>query len=175
MLKKEITFTDYNDNPVTKIYYFNLTKTELIKMEISGSGGSMGEHVRRIIEAKNNEELVVVFEKIILGAIGRRSDDGERFDKSEEITEQFKCSAAYDALFIEFLTNSSSAADFINGLVPKGIDELRDKILAANPVEIPVDPRDPAFQALQAQANESRAAGSLMPPPPPAVHSTPSV
>lgn len=174
MLKKDITFTDFNGNPVTKPYYFNLTKTELIKMEISGSGGSMGEYVKRIIEAQSNDELVEVFEKIILSAVGKRSDDGERFDKSEIIRDNFKCSAAYDALFIEFITDSGAAADFVNGLIPSGIDELRNKILAANPVQIPVDPRDPAFQALQAHANESRAQGFNPPPPPTPIQSTPS-
>lgn len=174
MLKKEIAFEDFDGNPQRKIYYFNLTKTELIKMEITGTGGSMGEFVKRIIDAKDNRELVEVFDKIILGAVGRRSDDGERFDKSPEIAENFKCSAAYDALFIEFVTNSGAAADFINALIPKGIEEVAAKILAANPVTVSMDVDDPAFQALQLKANESRAQG-FNPPPPPAVHSTPSV
>lgn len=163
MLKKDITFTDFNENVVTKTYYFNLTKTELIKLEISQDGG-MAERVKAIIEAKSNAELVEIFDKIILGGVGKRSDDGERFDKSDTIREQFKCSAAYDALFIEFITDSNAGADFINGLLPKGVDELRDKILAAHPVQIPVDPANPAFQALQKAANESR--GSYPPPPP---------
>ena len=32
MLKKTITYTDYNGNSRTEDFYFNLTKTELMKM-----------------------------------------------------------------------------------------------------------------------------------------------
>ena len=39
MLKKTITYTDYNGNERTEDFYFNLTKAEVVEMEMSTSGG----------------------------------------------------------------------------------------------------------------------------------------
>ena len=39
MLKKTITYTDYNDNERTEDFYFNFSKAELTEMELSTVGG----------------------------------------------------------------------------------------------------------------------------------------
>lgn len=117
MLKKTITFVDYNGNTRTEDFYFNLTKTELMKMEMSTTGG-LGEMVQRIIAAQDTPALIKIFEDLILKAYGVKSLDGKRFEKSVQLSEAFAQTEAYDQLFMELATDADAAAKFINGIVP---------------------------------------------------------
>lgn len=118
MLKKTISYVDFNDNAVTETFYFNLSKSELVEMEVSEKEG-LGEMLQRIVEEKDNRELVKQFKRIILAAYGQKSSDGKKFDKSEELSNEFSQTAAYDALFMELTTDETAVANFITGLMPK--------------------------------------------------------
>ena len=117
MLKKTITYKDYNGNSRTEDFYFNLTKTELMKMEMSTTGG-LAEMVQRIIAAQDTPALIKIFEDLILKAYGEKSLDGKRFEKSDAISLAFAQTEAYDQLFMELATDADAAAQFINGIVP---------------------------------------------------------
>lgn len=120
MLKKTITYTDYNGNQRTEDFYFNLSKAELMEMEMSTTGG-LTEMVKRIIQTQNTPEILKVFKTIILKSYGVKSDDGKRFIKKADLTEEFEQTEAYSNLFMELLQDEKKAADFINGLLPADI------------------------------------------------------
>ncbi len=122
MLTKTITYTDYNGNKKTKNFYFNLTKTELAKMELTNKAG-MEETIKQMINEDDREKIINLFESLVLGAVGEKSADGERFEKSEEITNAFKQHPAYDILFMELISSSKAMADFINAVVPAEVSE----------------------------------------------------
>lgn len=122
MLTKAITYTDYNGNKKTKNFYFNLTKTELAKMELLNKAG-MEETIKQMINEDDREKIVSLFESLVLGAVGEKSADGERFEKSDEIRAAFQQHPAYDVLFMELISNSKSMADFINAIVPAEVSE----------------------------------------------------
>ena len=123
MLKKTITYVDYDDNKRTEDHYFNLTQHELMEMQLEVDGG-LKRTLEKIIN-ENDEKLIMKhFKKIVGLAYGKKSDDGRYFDKSPEISARFFCSAAYETLMNEFMTSPKAAADFINALIPK---ELLDK------------------------------------------------
>ena len=117
MLKKTITYTDYNGNSRTEDFYFNLTKTELMKMEM-GTNGGLSEMVKSIIAAQDQAALIQIFEDLILKAYGVKSLDGKRFEKSAQLSEAFAQTEAYDQLFMELATDADAGAQFINGIVP---------------------------------------------------------
>ena len=117
MLQKTITYTDYNGNSRTEDFYFNLTKTELMKMEM-GTNGGLSEMVKSIIAAQDQAALIQIFEDLILKAYGVKSLDGKRFEKSTQLSEAFAQTEAYDQLFMELATDADAAAQFINGIVP---------------------------------------------------------
>ena len=118
MYKKTITYTDYNDEEVTEDFYFNLTETEISMMDLETEGG-LRDKIDRIIKAKNTPELAKLFKEIILAAYGEKTPDGKYFRKSPEISQKFTYSPAYNIMFMEFATDAGSAAEFINGVVPK--------------------------------------------------------
>lgn len=117
MLKKTITYTDYNGVDRTEDFYFNLTKAELTEMELSTTGG-MAEMMQRIVNAQDAPAIIKIFKEIVLKAYGQKSPDGRRFIKSEALREEFSQTEAYSILFMELATDADAAAKFINGIVP---------------------------------------------------------
>lgn len=118
MLKKTITYTDFNGLERTESFYFNLTKAEVMEMELSVDGG-MAEMINTIVNAKDTPALIKIFKDLILHAYGEKSPDGKRFMKSPEITQAFVETEAYSNLFMELATNADAASEFVNGITPK--------------------------------------------------------
>lgn len=124
MYTKKITYVDYNGNEKTETAYFNLTKREIIQLQNSVEGG-LDKAIQKINESGDQLKVFALFDKMILSAYGKKSEDGSRFIKSPEITEEFVSSAAYDALFDEMTTNPNLIRDFFVGAVPA---EMKDSI-----------------------------------------------
>lgn len=117
MIKKTITYTDYNGNERTEDHYFNLSKAEVMEMEMSTTGG-LAEMIQRVVAAQDQPSIIKIFKDLILKAYGEKSADGKRFIKSEEISTAFSQTEAYSQLFMELATDADAAAKFVNGIVP---------------------------------------------------------
>ena len=117
MLKKTITYTDYNGVERTEDFYFNLTKAESMEMEIGTTGG-LAAMIKRIIDDKDAPAIIKIFKELVLKAYGEKSADGKRFVKSEEISNGFAQTEAYSQLFMELATDADAAAAFVNGIIP---------------------------------------------------------
>lgn len=128
MLKKTIKYTDYNDTERTEDHYFNLTKSEIMKMEMSTTGG-MAEMINRIVAAEDAPAIIAVFEDLIARSYGVKTVDGKGFDKNPKHFEAFKQTLAYDELFMELATDDKAAAAFVNGIIPA---EMRNQLPAGN-------------------------------------------
>ncbi len=117
MLKKTITYTDYNGNERSEDFYFNLSKIELMKLQASTKGG-MEKMMDDIVKANDNFRVIEVFEKLIRLAYGVKSEDGKFFRKTPESTEAFVQSEAYSNLLFELLSDAEKSAEFFRGVVP---------------------------------------------------------
>jgi hypothetical protein len=117
MLKKTINYTDYNGKEQEKTFLFNLTKTEITKMELSTKGGLV-EKLRTIVDDQDGAEIVKVVEDFISLSYGEKSADGS-FVKSQELSKRFSETVAYDTLFMELVMNPDKFSEFINGIVPQ--------------------------------------------------------
>ena len=121
MLKKTMTYTDYNGVERTEDFYFNLTKAEIMEMELSTSGG-LAEYIQAIVNAKDAPAIIKVFKDLVLKAYGQKSADGRRFIKNAELTAEFEQTEAYSDLFMALATDADEASKFVNGIVPADID-----------------------------------------------------
>jgi hypothetical protein len=130
MLKKTITYTDFNGVERTEDFYFNLTKAEIAEMELEIPGG-MTAMIDRITKSQDTPSLIKLFKDLILRSYGKKSDDGRRFIKNRDVVDEFKDSEAYSELFMELATNADAASAFVNGIVPK-VPEAAKKIPAKN-------------------------------------------
>lgn len=129
MLKKTITYEDYDGNTRTEDLYFFISKSELTEMELSTPGG-LTKKLESITKSQNGSEIMKVFKDIILKAYGEKADDGRGFIKKRNgvsLAEEFEQTAAYDALFTELLLDPDKAAAFINGIMPKDLIEAANK------------------------------------------------
>lgn len=117
MLKKTITYTDYNSVERTEDFYFNLTKAEIMEMEMGTTGG-LAEMIKRIVAAQDMPAIIKIFKDLVLRAYGVKSADGRRFIKNDEIRAEFEQTEAYSIIFMELATNHELAAEFVNGIVP---------------------------------------------------------
>ena len=122
MLKKTVKYVDYDGTERVEDLYFNLTKAEVMEMELGTTGG-MQKMLEKIVAAQDSKQIISVFKDIILRSYGEKSDDGRRFIKTQEITDAFAQTEAYSDLFMELATNADAASDFINGIVPQGMGE----------------------------------------------------
>lgn len=120
MFKKTITYKDYDGIERTEDFYFNLTKAEVMQMEI-GTDGGMQKMLEKIVAEKDNKRIMEVFTDILMRAYGEKSADGKHFVKSPEISKAFTQTEAYSDMFMEMLTDAKAASAFINGIVPKDV------------------------------------------------------
>lgn len=121
MLKKPIKFTDYNGVEREEDFYFNLTKAELMEMEMSTSGG-LAEMIQKIVATQDAPAIIKIFKDLVLKAYGEKSLDGKYFNKVDDegrpLSAKFAQTEAYSILFMELATDADAAAKFINGIVP---------------------------------------------------------
>lgn len=134
MIKKTLTFEDFNGETVTEEFYFHISEADLAKQELLAVfEGGMEEKLRKAVEKGNAAAIVDLFEFIIKGSIGEKSADGKKFFKNQEIIDSFVASNAYSVLFMELVTDAVKGAEFINGVVPAN---LADKIKPAD-IKVP--------------------------------------
>lgn len=117
MLKKTITYTDYDGNKRTEDFYFNLSKAEVAEMEMSAEGG-LTKTLEKIVAEQDGKRIIEMFKDLILKAYGEKSLDGKRFIKSKELSEAFSQTEAYSELFMELAMNAEASAAFVNGIIP---------------------------------------------------------
>lgn len=116
MIKKTITYADYNGETRTDEFFFNLNKAELIELEMSETGGYT-EMIRRIVSAQDMPTIIKVIKELISKSYGEKSPDGKRFIKSKELSNAFMQTEAYTELFMEIAQDADKAAEFFNGVV----------------------------------------------------------
>ena len=78
-----------------------------------------------------------IFEDLIHLSYGRKSLDGRKFEKNEEIWNDFYQTEAYSVLFTELVTDAQKAADFVNKIIPNDIAKEAEQIIRDNPDGIP--------------------------------------
>ena len=122
MLKKTITYEDYNGVERTEDFYFNLSKAEVTEMELSVSGG-LSEMINKVVAAQDMPTIINIFKDLVLRSYGEKSPDGRRFIKSDELRDSFKQTEAYSQLFMELATDADAASAFVNGIIPKDLEQ----------------------------------------------------
>ena len=118
MLVKTITYTDYNGVSRTEDFYFNLSRPEIIEMEYSPDG-SLTEMIEKLVSPADTPTIIRLIKDFILKSYGEKSPDGKRLVKSPELATAFSQTEAYTQLFMELVTDSQKASDFINGVLPE--------------------------------------------------------
>lgn len=131
MLKKTMTYTNLDGDDVTEDFYFNMTKAELIKLQLR-EGEGFQDYLNKIVKAGDGSAIIETFEKLIGLSYGEKVDG--RFIKKPEYFEAFKSTEAYSDFFYELVTDAKISADFINAVMPNELVAQAQAAQASRPV-----------------------------------------
>lgn len=126
MLKRTLTFEDFNGEERTEDWYFHLNEAEVMQWISTSGDYTLDAKLQEIAKERNGRAVMDTFEDLIRRSVGKKSLDGRQFIKNKEITDSFMQSGAYPVLFMELVTDAKAAADFVNGIIPK---KLHDKVV----------------------------------------------
>lgn len=125
MVKKTLTFNDFEGNEITKDFYFNISKMEFRELDRKIPGG-LQNMVDQIRTEKDQDRMLDLLSTLILASYGEKSEDG-RFVKEDpwgrKLSSFFKISEAWDVLFLNLLQNEQELNEFLTGIVPKDVAE----------------------------------------------------
>lgn len=122
MIKKTIQFRNLDGVMVTDTFYFHMNMMDAAKLSVS-HGTDYPEHVRTIMGRNDPKEILSMFEELISWSVGRKSADGNYFDRSEEFTKRFMNSEAYTEFILELMQKPGAGTEFFNGVFPENFDE----------------------------------------------------
>lgn len=137
MLKRSIEFEDYDGTKRKEDHYFNLNKAEVIKWLTTSGDYTLDKVLERLSTERNGKKIMEIFEDLIRLSYGKKSLDGRKFEKTEEIWNDFYQTEAYSILFTELVTDARKAADFVNKIIPKDLADEVEKIIKEYPEGIP--------------------------------------
>lgn len=135
MLKKQVTYKDYDGNDKTVTLYFHLNKFEWLELETYTKGGLI-ENLKHAIETGNAKKTIDILKKIILRSYGEKDPETGSFEKSDDIAIRFSKTDAFSELFYELAYNEEAAQSFFMGLIPIELRaEAEKKMAEMNPKE----------------------------------------
>ena len=117
MLVQRIDYVDFDGNKRSEDHHFNFTEAEIQEMNLKTPGG-LKARLEKIVQEMDQERLVSYFKSLILDSYGVKSDDGRRFIKSKELSEEFSQTGAYNKLFMQLTTDTNAAIKFVKGIIP---------------------------------------------------------
>lgn len=125
MLAKKISYMDYNGNQREDTFYFNLNKAEIMEMELGVVGG-MTHLINMMIAQEDGPGLAKFYKDMILKAYGEKSLDGKRFIKNQELRDAFEQTDAYSELYMELVTATEKASEFVRGIMPAQTTQMTE-------------------------------------------------
>jgi len=126
MIKRPITYTDYDGNKVTEVFYFNLNRFEWLELETYTRGGLI-KNLQDSIDTNNLKKTIDLLKKIILRAYGERDSETGKFRKTEDLAVEFSKTEAFSELFYDLAYNEDKSKEFFMGLIPQ---EMREDVAA---------------------------------------------
>lgn len=128
MLKKSITYTDYDGYEKTDVLYFHLNKFEWLELETYTKGGLI-ENLEHALETNNSKKTIDLLKKIILRAYGEKNPETGAFEKDDDISIRFSKTEAFSELFYELAYNEESSKAFFMGLIPADARDEAERML----------------------------------------------
>lgn len=151
MYRWQHKYTDYNGNEREEVFYFNFSKGEIAEWEWRTPGG-LEQYFKTIMSLMDGQQLADTFCKLIDKSYGVKTPDGRGFIKTQEVLDNFRFTEAYSDLKIALATDSTFAAEFVNGIFPKeAVEAARKQKEMAEKAGISLVPPAPASTPVQAQ------------------------
>lgn len=125
MLKKTIKYTNFNNEPKEMEVYFHLGKADIARL---AADPEVLQAMNQAAVQNDQKKMLATIEHLVRMAYGLRSDDGERFVKSEAIADNFIQSAAYEEFLMEILSTTDGFTKFMKAVFP---ENMKAQVLGA--------------------------------------------
>lgn len=117
MVRKEISYTDFNGKSQKDIAYFNMNKAELGKLQMKENGTYI-DRLQDLVARRKVEEMFNFVYNLILDSYGERDPEGRKFIKSKELRDDFEQSIAFSEFLMELVSDGDKLSDFITSILP---------------------------------------------------------
>jgi hypothetical protein len=130
MIKKTITFKDFNGGEKTRDFYFHMNRVDFTKLNGEVPGG-LEKRLQEIVEDKDEDALLRFIDLMVSRSYGKFDEDDE-FTKVDRfgrpLYEKFANTDAYDKLIIELISTEAAVVKFLTGIMPSDVqDEVNKK------------------------------------------------
>ena len=122
MYRTVVTFENYDGEQRQMEVMCALTEAEVVELEVSWDGG-LKSVLEKIIQEKDQKRMVEMMKMLITKSYGKKSIDGNKFIKNQEVLDDFMQTPAYSELFMLLSTDAEEASKFVNGIIPKKLAE----------------------------------------------------
>lgn len=127
MIKKTISYVDFNGTERKDDYYFHLSVPEATRFAARFGEQGWEAGIKKIVESGDLTEVLDLFEDIILTSYGQKSPDGRTFVKNKEMRDNFSNSEAYAQLFEELVMSPDAMTQFAKGIGMSTAQQLASK------------------------------------------------
>ena len=146
MVKKTITYEDFEGNQKTKDFYFHMNQVEFSKLNGEVPGG-LEKRMQTIIQDQDEDALLRMIDLLVSRSFGKFDEEDEftKIDRNgRPLYEKFVNTDAYDKLIIELIQSEKNIVSFLTEVMPKNMqgkieEEYRKQQEANRPKLTPVD------------------------------------
>lgn len=145
MLRKNITYTDFDGAPVTEEFCFHLMEADFIDLDFKYEpyGGLRNYLTDLIKEIQTNENapkkpMYEFLKEVISLSVGKRV--GNRFNRDKEVKDRFFQTGAYSKFIIDMINDPNGIPDFFNAITPDVPEDRKQaaiKELESSGIKIP--------------------------------------
>lgn len=127
MVKKTVTYEDFNGTERTEDIYFHLNELELTELstelpdemvETIGEKPTEETAAKALLSSLGTKGILEFVKNLLLKSYGVKSADGRLFIKNEKVLDEFRYGGAFSAIVMELMTDDKAAADFVNNIIP---------------------------------------------------------
>ena len=137
MIKKTVSYTDFNGDKQTDTLYFNLNKAELGKLQMKMNGKFL-DHMQLLLEQKQIEGVYNFIYNLVLDSYGEKDASGKKFIKNSQMKEDFENSIAFSEVLMNVISSPENMSAFIKGILPS---EMITEVGNIDSKVIPSEPR----------------------------------
>ena len=163
MYRRVIEYKDFDGNERKEEFLFHLTKADVMKLLMADKDATLDKILIRIAKERDFRKSAELFDRLIKMSYGKKSDDGRKFIRNDEILEDFVSTEAYSILYSEIAMDANKAAEFVNGILPDDMSKEIAEAMKENPEGIPDELKDLLTEDERKAINEANVQPGLMP------------
>lgn len=135
MLKKNITYTNFEGAPVTEEFCFHMMESDFVDLDFKYEEyGGLREYLKSLIkdiqekgESAPKRPMYEFLKEVIALSVGKKV--GTRFDRSQDAKDRFFQTGAYSKFIVDMLSDPNGIADFFEAITPDVPDEKRQEAI----------------------------------------------